>query len=54
MTLFPRTAEREQQCLKAVGVALFIITPGSLLVLPFVAWWVARRGQLQRASLRSR
>lgn len=52
MTLFHLGAERQQQCLKAAGVVLFIITPGSLLVLPFVAWWMGRR--VRRARLVSK
>lgn len=45
MTLFPSATERQPPCLKALGLVLFIVTPGSLLVLPLVAWWMARRVQ---------
>lgn len=32
--------------LKGVALILFIVTPGSMLVLPLVAWWMVRKGLL--------
>lgn len=31
--------------LKAAALVVFIATPGSLLVLPLVAWWMAHRAK---------
>lgn len=35
-----------RQGLKGVALLLFIVTPGSMLVLPLVAWWMVRKGNL--------
>jgi hypothetical protein len=37
-----------RQCLKCAALLAFIATPGSLLVLPLVAWWIGRKGRRQR------
>lgn len=34
-----------RQYLKCAALAVFVATPGSLLLLPLLAWWMARRAQ---------
>jgi hypothetical protein len=31
-----------RQCLKGAALVVFIATPGSMLLLPLLAWWAAR------------
>ena len=38
-----------RQCLKGAALVVFIATPGSMLLLPLLAWWMAHRhGKGQR------
>jgi hypothetical protein len=47
--LFHFNTRNCQQCLKGAAVVVFLATPGSMLLLPLLAWWKMRdKGKGQR------
>jgi hypothetical protein len=36
------------RCLKGVALIVFIVVPGSMLLLPLLAWWTALRPTVAR------
>lgn len=41
-------------CVKVAALVVFIATPGSVLALPLVAWWMARKTHgLEPSSVRN-